>query len=126
MSAAAATLFDRIWDAHVVQRSEGGRDLIFIDRHVLQETTCAPAFEGLRRHMPNRLSGVRQVTFHVESFTKSLNGILLHARKLEHAVDCYIAGAGIGWELVPQEGIDAQFCISDRVHCTAKANPILA
>src|SRR5688572_11216545 len=48
-AATAGTLFDKIWDAHVVQRFEGGRDLIFIDRHVLQETTCAPAFEGLRR-----------------------------------------------------------------------------
>jgi 3-isopropylmalate/(R)-2-methylmalate dehydratase large subunit len=43
------TLFEKIWNAHVVKRSEDGRDLIFIDRHLLQETTSAPAFAGLRR-----------------------------------------------------------------------------
>ena len=42
--AAPATLFEKIWDAHVVARHEGGRDLVFVDRHVLQETTCAAAF----------------------------------------------------------------------------------
>src|SRR4051795_6579515 len=43
------TLFEKIWDAHVVKRYEGGRDLVFIDRHILQETTCTAAFAGLRR-----------------------------------------------------------------------------
>jgi 3-isopropylmalate/(R)-2-methylmalate dehydratase large subunit len=43
------TLFEKIWDAHVVRRGEEGRDLVFIDRHVLQETTSAAAFAGLRR-----------------------------------------------------------------------------
>ncbi|WP_037448303.1 3-isopropylmalate dehydratase large subunit [Skermanella stibiiresistens] len=42
-------MFDRIWDAHVVKRLEDDRDLVFVDRHVLQETTSAQAFEGLAR-----------------------------------------------------------------------------
>ena len=44
-----ATLFEKIWKAHLVRRLDDGRDLIFVDRHVLQETTSAVAFDGLRR-----------------------------------------------------------------------------
>ncbi|PTM43469.1 3-isopropylmalate dehydratase large subunit [Bosea sp. 124] len=47
--AAPATSFDKIWAAHLVARLDDGRDLIFVDRHVLQETTCAVAFAGLKR-----------------------------------------------------------------------------
>jgi 3-isopropylmalate/(R)-2-methylmalate dehydratase large subunit len=43
------TLFAKIWNAHVVRRFPEDRDLIFVDRHILQETTSAPAFAGLRR-----------------------------------------------------------------------------
>ncbi len=43
------TLFEKIWHAHVIERLDAGRDLIYVDRHVLQETTCAVAFENLRR-----------------------------------------------------------------------------
>jgi 3-isopropylmalate/(R)-2-methylmalate dehydratase large subunit len=43
------TLFEKIWNAHVVKRFEGERDLVFVDRHILQETTCAAAFANLKR-----------------------------------------------------------------------------
>ncbi len=43
------TLFAKIWNAHVVRRFPEDRDLIFVDRHILQETTSAAAFAGLRR-----------------------------------------------------------------------------
>ena len=43
------TLFDLIWDAHCIKHLDDGRDLIFVDRHVLQETTSAQAFNGLRK-----------------------------------------------------------------------------
>ncbi|MEQ1613048.1 MAG: 3-isopropylmalate dehydratase large subunit [Hyphomicrobiaceae bacterium] len=42
--------FDVIWDAHVVRALDDGRDLLFVDRHVLQETTSAIAFNRLNRH----------------------------------------------------------------------------
>ncbi|MBZ9942292.1 3-isopropylmalate dehydratase large subunit [Mesorhizobium sp. BR1-1-13] len=45
----ASTVFDKIWGAHRIATVEDGRDLIFVDRHILQETTSAQAFEGLRR-----------------------------------------------------------------------------
>ncbi|MGE8944187.1 3-isopropylmalate dehydratase large subunit [Leptospira interrogans] len=43
------SIFRKIWDAHVVTHLDDGRDLIFVDRHVLQETTSARAFDGLRQ-----------------------------------------------------------------------------
>jgi 3-isopropylmalate/(R)-2-methylmalate dehydratase large subunit len=43
----AATLFDKIWDAHLVARRPDGRDLIYIDRHVLHELHAPHAFNKL-------------------------------------------------------------------------------
>jgi len=43
------TLFDKIWDAHVVRKSEGYPDALFIDRHLIHEVTSPQAFEGLRK-----------------------------------------------------------------------------
>jgi 3-isopropylmalate/(R)-2-methylmalate dehydratase large subunit len=49
------TLFEKIWASRLVRRLDDGRDLLFVDRHVLQETTSATAFEGLaRRGVPVR------------------------------------------------------------------------
>ena len=42
------TLFDKIWDAHVVYRQDDGTCLIYIDRHLVHEVTSPQAFEGLR------------------------------------------------------------------------------
>lgn len=43
------TLFDKIWDAHVVSRIPGGPDQLYIDRHYCHEVTTPQAFDGLRR-----------------------------------------------------------------------------
>ncbi len=43
------TLFEKIWLGHLVKSLDDGRDLIFVDRHILQETTSAIAFAGLTR-----------------------------------------------------------------------------
>ena len=45
---ALKTLFDKIWDAHVVHRQDDGTCLIYIDRHLTHEVTSPQAFEGLR------------------------------------------------------------------------------
>jgi 3-isopropylmalate/(R)-2-methylmalate dehydratase large subunit len=45
-----ATVFEKIWNAHLVRRLDDGRDLIFVDRHVLQETTSAQAFDRLAQN----------------------------------------------------------------------------
>jgi 3-isopropylmalate/(R)-2-methylmalate dehydratase large subunit len=42
------TLYEKIWDAHVVERREDGTCLIYIDRHLVHEVTSPQAFEGLR------------------------------------------------------------------------------
>ncbi|HKY94905.1 MAG TPA: 3-isopropylmalate dehydratase large subunit, partial [Kiloniellales bacterium] len=42
------TLFDKIWDSHVVDRQDDGTCLIYIDRHLVHEVTSPQAFEALR------------------------------------------------------------------------------
>jgi 3-isopropylmalate/(R)-2-methylmalate dehydratase large subunit len=42
------TLFDKIWDGHVVDRQDDGTCLIYIDRHLVHEVTSPQAFEGLQ------------------------------------------------------------------------------
>ena len=46
---APRTLFDKIWDAHLVHKDEDGSSLIYIDRHLVHEVTSPQAFEGLRQ-----------------------------------------------------------------------------
>jgi len=48
MSSRPRTLYEKIWDAHVVDRREDGTCLIFIDRHLVHEVTSPQAFEALR------------------------------------------------------------------------------
>ena len=60
---APKTLFDKIWDAHVVHRQDDGTCLIYIDRHLVHEVTSPQAFEGLRNtartvRAPNRTLAV--------------------------------------------------------------------
>lgn len=43
------TLFDKIWDAHVVKQSEGYPDVLYIDRHFIHEVTSPQAFDGIRK-----------------------------------------------------------------------------
>ncbi len=43
------TLFDKIWDSHVVRSIPGGPDILYIDRHYIHEVTSPQAFEGLRQ-----------------------------------------------------------------------------
>lgn len=42
------TLFEKIWDAHIVRKNDNGTSLIYIDRHLVHEVTSPQAFEGLR------------------------------------------------------------------------------
>ncbi len=44
----ARTLFDKVWDAHVVERLPDGTCVLYIDRHLVHEVTSPQAFEGLR------------------------------------------------------------------------------
>ncbi|MBL3570199.1 3-isopropylmalate dehydratase large subunit [Rhodovulum sulfidophilum] len=42
------TLYDKLWDAHLVDQAEDGTCLLYIDRHLVHEVTSPQAFEGLR------------------------------------------------------------------------------
>ncbi|NBC35483.1 3-isopropylmalate dehydratase large subunit [Novosphingobium sp. FSY-8] len=48
MTNTARTLYEKIWDAHVVERRDDGTCLIYIDRHLVHEVTSPQAFESLR------------------------------------------------------------------------------
>ena len=48
MSNTIATLFDKVWDAHVIRKIEDGPDVFFIDRHFIHEVTSPVAFLGLQ------------------------------------------------------------------------------
>jgi len=43
------TIFEKIWDSHVVKRAEGYPDALFIDRHFIHEVTSPQAFDGLKK-----------------------------------------------------------------------------
>lgn len=45
----AKTLFDKVWDAHVVKSLEGGIDVLYIDRHLIHEVTSPQAFAELEK-----------------------------------------------------------------------------
>jgi 3-isopropylmalate/(R)-2-methylmalate dehydratase large subunit len=45
---AGKTLYDKLWDSHVVREESDGTCLIYIDRHLMHEVTSPQAFEGLR------------------------------------------------------------------------------
>ena len=48
MASKPRTLFEKIWDEHVIERRDDGTCLIFIDRHLVHEVTSPQAFEALR------------------------------------------------------------------------------
>ncbi len=48
MTIAPRTLYQKIWDAHVIETRDDGTSLVYIDRHLVHEVTSPQAFEGLR------------------------------------------------------------------------------
>ncbi|MFN2099940.1 3-isopropylmalate dehydratase large subunit [Altererythrobacter sp. MF3-039] len=49
MSSAPLTLYEKIWNAHIVETRDDGTSLIYIDRHLVHEVTSPQAFESLRQ-----------------------------------------------------------------------------
>jgi len=49
----ARTLFDKIWDQHLVHHADDGSSILYIDRHLVHEVTSPQAFEGLRMNGRN-------------------------------------------------------------------------
>ena len=42
------TLYDKIWNEHIVHQQDDGATLLYVDRHLIHEVTSPQAFEGLR------------------------------------------------------------------------------
>jgi len=74
---AGKTLYDKLWDSHVVHDSGDGSALIYIDRHLVHEVTSPQAFDGLRlaARKPWRLSANLAVADHNVPTTDRKNGI---------------------------------------------------
>jgi 3-isopropylmalate/(R)-2-methylmalate dehydratase large subunit len=49
LNSVAKTIFEKIWDGHVVKSAAGYPDAVFIDRHFIHEVTSPQAFDGLRK-----------------------------------------------------------------------------
>jgi 3-isopropylmalate/(R)-2-methylmalate dehydratase large subunit len=62
----AQTLYDKLWNAHVIRQESDGTALIYIDRHLVHEVTSPQAFEGLRLagRKPWRVSSMLAVADH--------------------------------------------------------------
>ena len=71
------TLFDKIWDSHVVERLPDGTCILYIDRHLVHEVTSPQAFEGLRLagRKVRRPDATVAVTDHNVPTTDRRNGI---------------------------------------------------
>ncbi len=73
----AKTLYDKLWDAHVVRSEDDGTALLYIDRHLVHEVTSPQAFEGLRiaGRKPWRINSVMAVPDHNVPTTDRSAGI---------------------------------------------------
>ena len=73
----AKTLYDKLWDSHVVRYDEDGTALLYIDRHLVHEVTSPQAFEGLRLagRKPWRLDANLATPDHNVPTTKRPNGV---------------------------------------------------
>jgi 3-isopropylmalate/(R)-2-methylmalate dehydratase large subunit len=71
------TLYDKVWDAHVVRSDPDGTTLLYIDRHLVHEVTSPQAFDGLRlaNRRPWRIDAVLAVADHNVPTTDRSRGI---------------------------------------------------
>ncbi|MFY9316316.1 MAG: 3-isopropylmalate dehydratase large subunit [Burkholderiales bacterium] len=100
----ARTLYDKLWDSHVVRVEADGAALLYVDRHLVHEVTSPQAFEGLRLagRKPWRMSSVVATADHntpttgwergiagIEDPTSRLQVETLDANMKEHAAKAY-------------------------------------
>ncbi|MGH8809470.1 MAG: aconitase family protein, partial [Noviherbaspirillum sp.] len=73
----AQTLYDKLWESHVVHTEEDGTAILYIDRHLVHEVTSPQAFEGLKLagRKPWRVSANLVVADHNVPTTDRANGI---------------------------------------------------
>jgi 3-isopropylmalate/(R)-2-methylmalate dehydratase large subunit len=96
----AKTLYEKIWDTHVVKPLNDDRALLFVDRHLVHEGVATYAFSGLRArgrkvHRPDLTIGVAD---HVVPTAPRINGIVYEdddARRMVEDIEAYCKEAGI-------------------------------
>ena len=73
----ARTLYDKLWDEHVVHTEEDGTSVLYIDRHLVHEVTSPQAFEGLRLagRKPWRVSSIVATADHNTPTTDWADGL---------------------------------------------------
>ena len=71
------TLYDKLWESHVVRAEDDGTTILYIDRHLVHEVTSPQAFDGLRDagRMPWRISANLAVADHNVPTTDRADGI---------------------------------------------------
>ncbi|GLR65925.1 3-isopropylmalate dehydratase large subunit [Acidocella aquatica] len=93
------TLFDKIWDAHVVERLEDGTCVLYIDRHLVHEVTSPQAFEGLRlagRKVRRVDETIAVVDHNIPTDADRLNGINEPESKLQiETLEANVAAFGV-------------------------------
>lgn len=90
MSDTVKTLYDKLWDSHLVKQREDGSALIYIDRHIIHEVTSPQAFEGLRlaNRTPWRIDSILATPDHnvpttVKERASGVDGILDAVSKIQ-------------------------------------------
>lgn len=94
------TLYEKIWDAHVVKLLDDDRAILFVDRHLLHEGVATYAFSGLKAsgrnvHRPDLTIGVAD---HVVPTSPRIGGISYEdedARRMVEHIETYCGEAGI-------------------------------
>ena len=71
------TLYDKLWDEHLVQTDENNESLIYIDRHYLHEVTSPQAFEGLRISEKEKEDILAQIETATDGLQKEVDDIQL-------------------------------------------------
>lgn len=79
------TLYDKLWDSHVVRTEDDGTGLIYIDRHLVHEVTSPQAFEGLKlaKRRPWRVESIVATADHNTPTTDWDKGIVDPISKLQ-------------------------------------------
>ena len=86
----ASTLFDKVWDSHVVRKIDDGPDILFIDRHFIHEVTSPVAFLSLEQRGLNVLYPDRTFATadHNTPTTVSYTHLDVYKRQDNHLMGC--------------------------------------
>ena len=85
----ANTLFDKVWDSHVVRQVKDGPDVFFIDRHFIHEVTSPVAFLGLESRN-NAVLYPERTFATADHNTPTMNQHLLDASSRFFMINCTV------------------------------------